>query len=98
MNVTFITSAPFFRRLPAYRWGADVYGHPDTITGPLILGGIVKKAGHDVEAYEELNGSFDFDRLIRRTDVLCLYTMTSNAPRAYRSRIVSSARAMPVSL
>lgn len=83
MNVTFITSAPFFRRLPAYRWGADVYGHPDTITGPLILGGIVKKAGHDVEAYEELNGSFDYDRLIRRTDVLCLYTMTSNAPRAY---------------
>jgi hypothetical protein len=50
MNVTFITPAPFFRRLPVYRWGCDVYGHPDSITGPLILAGIVKRAGHHVEA------------------------------------------------
>jgi radical SAM superfamily enzyme YgiQ (UPF0313 family) len=83
MNVTFITPAPFFRRLPVYRWGCDVYGHPDSITGPLILAGIVRRAGHEVEAYEELNGSFDYDRLLQRTDVLCLYTMTSNAKRAY---------------
>ncbi|MGI6217068.1 MAG: B12-binding domain-containing radical SAM protein [Coriobacteriales bacterium] len=84
MRVTFINPAPLFRRLGIYRWGADVYGHPDSITGPLILAGIVSRAGHEVEVYEELNGKFDMDRLIERTDVLCLYTMTSSAKRAYQ--------------
>ncbi|MGI6229377.1 MAG: B12-binding domain-containing radical SAM protein [Tractidigestivibacter sp.] len=83
MFVTFITPAAWLRRLKVYQYGAQVYGTPDSITGPLILAGIVKRAGHHVEAYEELNGSFDYDRLLEKTDVLCLYTMTSNAPRAY---------------
>ena len=83
MFVTFITPASWLRRLPAYRWGAHVYGTPDSITGPLILAGMAKRAGNHVEAYEELNGDFDMDRLLRETDVLSLYTMTSNAPRAY---------------
>ena len=83
MNVTFITPAASLRRLDAYRVGAHLYGTRDSITGPLILAGIVNRAGHDVEAYEELNGDIDYDRLLERTDVLCLYTMTSCAPRAY---------------
>ncbi len=83
MFVTFITPASWLRRLKPYQWGARVYGTPDSITGPLILAGIVRRAGYHVEAYEELNGTFDMDRLVEKTDVLCLYTMTSNAPRAY---------------
>ncbi len=83
MNVTFITPAAWLRRLKVYQYGAQVYGTPDSITGPLILAGMVKRAGHHVEAYEELNGRVDYGPLLERTDVLCLYTMTSNAPRAY---------------
>ena len=83
MFVTFITPASWLRRLKPYQWGARVYGTPDSITGPLILAGIARRAGYHVEAYEELNGTFDMDRLVEKTDVLCLYTMTSNAPRAY---------------
>ena len=83
MNVTFVTPAAALRRLDAYRIGSRLYGTRDSITGPLILAGIVREAGHDVEAYEELNGDVDYDRLLEWTDVLCLYTMTSNAPRAY---------------
>jgi radical SAM superfamily enzyme YgiQ (UPF0313 family) len=83
MNVTFITPAAWLRRLPAYRVASGLYGVNDAITGPLILAGIVKRAGHHVEAYEELNGEFDYEPLLAKTDVLCLYTMTSNAPRAY---------------
>jgi Fe-S oxidoreductase len=78
-----ITPAPLLRRNPAYRLGGKFYGQSNSITGPLILGGILKKAGHQVEAYEELNGAPDYRKLLRTTDVFCLYTMTSNAPRAY---------------
>ena len=83
MFVTFITPGSRLRRFKVYQYGAQVYGTPDSITGPLILAGIVRRAGHEVEAYEELNGSVDYDRLLEKTDVLCLYTMTSCAPRAY---------------
>mgnify|MGYP007135620820 CR=1 FL=1 len=83
MRVTFITPAPALRRLGVYRAGARLYGTRDSITGPLILAGILRRAGHEVEAYEELNGDYDVERLLERTDVLCLYTMTSTAPRAY---------------
>ena len=86
MNVTFVTPAAALRRLDAYRIGSRLYGTRDSITGPLILAGIVREAGHDVEAYEELNGDVDYDRLLEWTDVLCLYTTTSNAPRARRAR------------
>lgn len=66
-----------------YRWGGKIYGQTNSITGPLILGGILKRAGHEVEAYEELNANIHFDRLLRDTDVFCLSLMTSNAPRGY---------------
>ncbi len=83
MNVTFITPAPFVKRLPIYHIGGRLYGNSNAITGPLILAGIAKRAGHHVEAYEELNGAVPYKRLLRDTDVLCVSAMTSNAPRAY---------------
>ena len=83
MRVAFITPAPLLRRLAIYRWGSLLYGTRDAITGPLILAGILRMAGHEVEAYEELRGKVDYRRLLGWADVVCIYTMTSNAPRAY---------------
>lgn len=83
MKIVFITPAPLLRRFPPYRWAGKMYGQPNSITGPLILGKILKDAGHDVEVYEELNGGVDYKKLIPETDVFCFSIMTSNAPRAY---------------
>lgn len=82
MKVVFITPASKVRRKRLYRIGNLVYGHPNAITGPLILGHILKDAGHDVSVYEELYADVDYSKLLD-ADVFCLYTMTSNAPRAY---------------
>ncbi len=83
MKVVFITPAGDVRRRKLYRLGNLIYGHSNSITGPLILGHILKEAGHDVSVYEELYSDIDFSKLFG-ADVFCLYTMTSNAPRAYR--------------
>lgn len=83
MQVTFIVPAPYHKRNPIYRLGGKLYGHSNPITGPLILGGIAKRAGHTVECYQELHGPLNYRRLLKTTDVLCLYTMTATAPRAY---------------
>lgn len=83
MHVTFIVPAPFYKRNPIYRLGGRLYGHSNAITGPLILGGIAKRAGHEVECYQELHGTVPYKRLLKQTDVLCVYTMTATAPRAY---------------
>lgn len=83
MHIVFITPTTALRRLKIYRLGGRFYGHPNAITGPLILGGILKKAGHQVEVYEELYGSVPLRRCMREADVFCFYTMTSTAPRAY---------------
>lgn len=82
MKVVFITSAGDVRRTRLYRLGSLAYGHPNAITGPLILGHILKNAGHDVSVYEELYADVDYSKLLD-ADVFCLYTMTSNAPRTY---------------
>ena len=82
MKIIFITPASDVRRMALYRLGNLLYGHPNAITGPLILGHILKNAGHDVAVYEELYSDLDFAKL-SGADVYCLYTMTSNAPRAY---------------
>lgn len=83
MKIVFITPASSLRRLPPYRWGGKIYGQSNSITGPLILGGILKRAGHDVSVYEELNASVPVKKLLKGTDVFCLSCMTSNAPRGY---------------
>ncbi|MCD8045524.1 MAG: B12-binding domain-containing radical SAM protein [Clostridiales bacterium] len=83
MHIVFITPASALRRFPVYRLGSRFYGHPNAITGPLILGGILKKAGHTVEVYEELNGRLPLRKCLEKADVFSIYTMTSTAPRAY---------------
>lgn len=83
MHIVFITPASALRRFPVYRLGSRFYGHPNAITGPLILGGILKKAGHTVEVYEELNGKLPLKKCLEQADIFCIYTMTSTAPRAY---------------
>jgi radical SAM superfamily enzyme YgiQ (UPF0313 family) len=83
MKIVFITPASALRRLPFYRWGGKAYGQSNSITGPLILGGILKRAGHQVEVYEELNAGVNIKKLFRNTDVFCFSIMTSNAPRGY---------------
>jgi len=82
MKIVLITPASNFRRFWGYRFGNYLYGHPNAITGPLILGRILKDAGHEVEVYEELYVDTDFYGM-KDVDVFCLYTMTSSAPRAY---------------
>ena len=83
MFVVFVTPASDLRRFPLYRFGGRFYGHPNAITGPLILGGILKEAGHQVEVYEELYTTPNYKKLMKKADVFCIYTMTSTAPRAY---------------
>ena len=83
MNITFITPTTALRRFPPYRAAGKLYGQPNSITGPLVLGGILKAAGHHVEVYEELNGSVPYRRLLRTTDVFCISCMTSNSLRGY---------------
>lgn len=82
LKIAFITPATALRRLWVYRQGGKLYGQSNSVTGPLILGGILKRAGHEVRAYEELNGKVDF-KYVYDCDVVCIYTMTSLAPRAY---------------
>lgn len=82
MKVTFIVPAADIRRNKYYRLGGSFYGYDNSITGPLILGRILKNKGHEVEAYEELYVDLDLNSLLD-TDVVCIYTMTSNAIRAY---------------
>lgn len=83
MNVVFLTPASDLRRLKLYRLGGRFYGHPNAVTGPLILGGILKRAGHNVAVYEELYANVNYKKLMKNTDVFCIYTMTSTAKRAY---------------
>ena len=82
MKIVFITPASDFRRSFIYRLGNVLYGHRNSITGPLVLGHILRNAGHAVEVYEELYRDIDF-RCCDDADAVCVYTMTSNAPRAY---------------
>lgn len=83
MKIVFITPASDFRRSFIYRVGNVLYGHRNSITGPLVLGHILRNAGHVAEVYEELYRDIDF-RCCDDADVVCIYTMTSNAPRAYQ--------------
>lgn len=83
MFIVFINPASELRRFPLYRLGGRFYGHPNAVTGPLILGRILKEAGHHVEVYEELYTTPNYKKLLEKTDVFCIYTMTSTAPRAY---------------
>lgn len=82
MNIVFIVPAADVRRHFVYRLGGSFYGRSNSITGPLILGRILKDAGHQVAVYEELYKDVDME-VVKKADVVGLYTMTSNAKRAY---------------
>lgn len=82
MKIIFIVPANYIRRNPIYRFFSSFYGHKNSITGPLILGHILKDAGHEVEVYEELNAKVDL-RKIKDKDIVCLSAMTANVLRAY---------------
>lgn len=82
MKIIFLTPASDIRRSTLYRIGNMLYGHSNSITGPLVLGHILKNAGHEVSVYEELYYNIDYSK-IKDADVFCIYTMTSTAPRAY---------------
>jgi radical SAM superfamily enzyme YgiQ (UPF0313 family) len=82
MKVVFVVPATALRRNGAYRAGGKMYGQPNSITGPLILGGILKRAGHEVEDYEELNGRLDIKSMLS-ADAVCICIMTSNSERGY---------------
>ncbi|MFA6857443.1 MAG: radical SAM protein [Treponema sp.] len=71
------------RRLWGYRAAGKMYGQSNSITGPLILGGILHRAGYDVDVYEELNGRVNYKKLIPAADIFCFSIMSSNADRAY---------------
>ena len=83
MKIVFITPASTLCRNFFYRLGNKIYGHENSVTGPLILGHILKDAGHTVEVYEELYTNVNL-KVCDSADIVCLYTMTSNAPRAYQ--------------
>lgn len=83
MKIVLITSTSALRRIPAYRFGGRIYVHSNSITGHLILAGILRRAGHTAEVYEELNAKVPIEKLWDSTDVFCFTAMTSTAPRAY---------------
>lgn len=82
-KIIFIVPTSAIRRNPIYRFGSLIYGHSNSITGPLILGKILKDKGHDVEVYEELYNTLDLNKFLD-ADIIMLYTMTSNSTRAYK--------------
>lgn len=82
MNILFIVPAADVRRNWIYRLGGSFYGRSNSITGPLVLGRILKDAGHNVKVYEELYEDVDID-VVKKADIVGIYTMTSNAVRAY---------------
>ena len=83
MKIVFIVPASLIRRTLLYRIGGKLYGHTNVITGPLILGTILKQAGHEAEVYEELEKDINFGQICADADVVGIYAMTSSAPRAY---------------
>ncbi|WP_446899611.1 B12-binding domain-containing radical SAM protein [Clostridium sp. LBM24168] len=83
MKIVFIVPAADIRRNVIYRIGDRIYGHSNSIIGPLILGKILKNAGHSVEVYEELYKDLNFNKF-EDADLIMLNTMTSSSTRAYR--------------
>lgn len=82
MKIILVVPTADYRKSFFYRLGSSIYGPSSAITGPLIIGGILKRAGHDVEVYQEFDGNFN-PRCMTRADLVGFYTMTSNVNRAY---------------
>ncbi|MFW5740894.1 MAG: B12-binding domain-containing radical SAM protein, partial [Myxococcota bacterium] len=63
--------------------------------GPLMLGAALERAGHDVRVQYEQARRLDWKRL-RASDLVCISTITSTAPRAYHIADQLRARSIPV--
>lgn len=62
--------------------GANVYSKlPMPLLGPVYLGTILKKRGHEVEIYNEDFLTPDYSRL--EADLVCVSILTATAPRGY---------------
>lgn len=83
MKIAFITPAADIRRTFSYRLADKFYGPRHPITGPLILGSILDRSGHQVEIYEELFKDIDF-RKVEEADLIGINIMTSTAARGYK--------------
>ena len=83
MKIAFIIPAADIRRTFSYRLADKFYGPRHPITGPLILGNILNKSGHEVEVYEELFRDIDF-RKVAEADLIGINIMTSTAVRGYK--------------
>lgn len=65
--------------------------------GALLLGTTLEHAGHDVRVMYEEGRPLDWKRL-RRSDIVCISTITSTAPRAYAIADKLRASGVPVIL
>jgi radical SAM superfamily enzyme YgiQ (UPF0313 family) len=83
VKIVFVVPAADIRRRRLYRLASLVYGPRNATTGPLILGSILKSAGHAVEVYEELERDVDLEAL-KHADVVGIGAITSSAVRAYQ--------------
>ncbi|MBN1366210.1 MAG: B12-binding domain-containing radical SAM protein [Syntrophaceae bacterium] len=82
MKIILVVPTAEYRRNFFYRLASYIYGPSSAITGPLIIGGILKRAGHNVEVYQEFDGYFN-PRCMKYCDLVGFYTITSNINRAY---------------
>lgn len=83
MKIVFIVPAPDRHRSAIYRFGNKFYGRSNSMIGPLILGTILKRRGHEVEVYEELEEDIDLQSLLDAS-LVCISMFTTNAIRAYQ--------------
>ncbi len=83
MKIAFIIPAADIRRTFSYRLADKFYGPRHPIMGPLILGSILNRSGHQVEIYEELFKDIDF-RKVEEADLIGINIMTSTAVRGYK--------------
>lgn len=83
MKIAFIIPAADIRRTFSYRLADKFYGPRHPITGPLILGSILNRSGHQVKIYEELFEDIDF-RKVKEADLIGINIMTSTAVRGYK--------------
>ena len=83
MKIAFIIPAADIRRTFSYRLADKFYGPRHPITGPLILGNILNRSGHEVEVYEELFRDIDFSK-VEEADLIGINIMTSTAVRGYK--------------
>ena len=83
MRIALLTPADDRKRSRSFRLGGWIYGgRPNPQTGPLLLGTVLRDAGHQVAVFEELYRDVDL-RELEDFDLIGLSVITSTAPRSY---------------